>query len=67
MNNLGFMAMTAALILIDLVPLIRKKMGKEAAVLLLLGAVTLAYGYYYSTHSYTASLVALMFEIFNIR
>jgi hypothetical protein len=55
------------IIIIELIPLIRKKQGKEAAVLLLLGAVTLAYGYYYNTHMYTASLVNTMFKLFNIR
>ena len=52
---------------IELIPMMKKKQGKEASVLLLLGAITLAYGYYYNTHQYTASLVNLIFKIFNIR
>lgn len=51
----------------DLVPAIKKRQGKEAAVLILLGAITLSYGYYYNTHKYTASLVDIFFGIFNIR
>ena len=52
---------------IELIPMMKKKQGKEASVLLLLGAITLAYGYYYNTHQYTASLVNLISKIFNIR
>ena len=54
-------------IVIELIPMMKKKKGKEAAVLLMLGAITLAYGYYYNTHRYTASLVNILFEIFNIQ
>lgn len=49
----------------EIIPLIRKKQNKEAAVLLVLGAVTLAYAYYYITHEHTASLVNLIFGIFS--
>lgn len=55
------------IIVIEIVPMIKKKQGKEAVILLLLGAITLAYGYYYNTHKYTASLVNFMLESFNIR
>ncbi|HYF82513.1 MAG TPA: hypothetical protein VEB00_05750 [Clostridia bacterium] len=54
-------------IVIEIIPMIKKKQGKEAVVLLILGAITLAYGYYYNTHKYTASLVNMMFELFNVR
>ena len=53
-------------IVIELIPMVKKKQGKEAMVLLLLGAITLAYGYYYNTHKHTASLVNIMLEIFRI-
>lgn len=49
----------------DMIPLIRKRQHKEAVFLLILGAVTLAYGCYYITHEHTASLANLMFEIFS--
>ena len=48
----------------DIIPIIRKKQGKEAAVLIMLGTITLAYGYYYITHEHTASLANIMFSIF---
>lgn len=54
-------------IVIEIIPMMKKKQGKEASVLLLLGVITLAYGYYYNTHQYTASLTNLIFRIFNIR
>ncbi|HPM00026.1 MAG TPA: hypothetical protein PLS45_09090 [Bacillota bacterium] len=54
-------------VIADIIPIIRKKQHKEAAVLIMLGAVTLAYGYYYITHEHTASLVNLMFDIFGSR
>ncbi|MHB1391683.1 MAG: hypothetical protein ACYCYE_01130 [Clostridia bacterium] len=54
-------------IVIEIKPMMKKKQGKEAAALLLLGVITLAYGYYYNTHRYTASLVKTIFEIFNIQ
>ena len=54
-------------VIADIIPIMRKKQHKEAAVLLMLGAVTLAYGYYYITHEHTASLVNLMFDIFGSR
>ncbi len=55
------------IIIIEMLPIVRKKQGKEAVVLLLLGSVTLAYGYYYNTHRYTASLVDIFFRMLNIR
>ncbi|HYE81141.1 MAG TPA: hypothetical protein VEG39_03125 [Clostridia bacterium] len=58
--------LTFIVIVIELIPMVKKKQGKEAAVLLILGAITLAYGYYYNTHWNTASLVKIYFEIFNI-
>lgn len=51
----------------DIIPIIRKKQHKEAAVLIVLGTVTLAFGYYYITHQHTASLANLMFGIFGSR
>ncbi|KUO77689.1 MAG: hypothetical protein APF77_13180 [Clostridia bacterium BRH_c25] len=54
-------------IVIEIIPMVKKKQGKESAVLLLFGVITLAYGYYYNTHSYTASLVNILFKIFNVR
>ncbi|HNR03955.1 MAG TPA: hypothetical protein PKU88_09295 [Bacillota bacterium] len=51
----------------EMIPVIKKKQHKEAAVLIMLGAVTLAYGYYYITHVHTASLANLMFDIFRLR
>lgn len=54
-------------IVIEIIPMMKKKQGKEAVVLLLLGTITLAYGYYYNTHRYTASLVNMMFEFFNMQ
>ncbi len=54
-------------IVIEIIPMIKKKQGKETVILLLLGAITLAYGYYYNTHKHTASLVNMIFEIFRIR
>ncbi|HQJ37195.1 MAG TPA: hypothetical protein PK223_05075 [Bacillota bacterium] len=51
-------------VIADIIPIIRKKKHKEAAVLIMLGAVTLAYGYYYITHVHTASLANIMFSIF---
>lgn len=55
------------IIIIEMVPIIRKRQGKEAFVLLLMGTVTLVYGYYYNTHRYSASLVDMMFKLFNVR
>lgn len=52
---------------VEIIPLSKKKQGREITVLLILGFITLAYGYYYNTHKYTASLVNLMFTIFNVR
>lgn len=54
-------------IMIELIPLIKKKQSKEAAVLLLLGVITLAYGYYYSTNQHTASLAASIIKLFKLR
>jgi hypothetical protein len=59
--------LTFIVIVVEIIPLIKKKKGKEAAVLLLLGVATLSYGYYYNTHSYTASLVDILFKLFNMR
>ncbi len=53
-------------IVIEIIPLIKKKQSKEALVLVLLGAITLVYGYYYNTHRYTASLVNSMLNMFNL-
>jgi len=54
-------------IVIEIIPIIKKKQRKEAAVLILLGIITLAYGYYYNTHNYSSSLANIMLELFNIR
>lgn len=51
-------------IVIELIPIIKKKQGKEAMVLLMLGAVTLAYGYYYNTHKLTSSLISTLLGLF---
>ena len=51
-------------VIAELIPIMKKKQHKEAAVLIMLGAVTLAYGYYYITHVHTASLANIMFSIF---
>ena len=51
-------------VIADIIPIVKKKQHKEAAVLIMLGAVTLAYGYYYITHEHTASLANLIFGIF---
>lgn len=59
--------LTIIIAAMDLIPAIKKKQGKEAVVLILLGAITLSYGYYYNTHKYTASLVDILFGIFNIQ
>ncbi|MEA4848270.1 MAG: hypothetical protein VB106_13660 [Clostridiaceae bacterium] len=48
----------------EIIPMKGKKQHKEAAVLLMLGAITLAYGYYYITHEHTASLANFIFDIF---
>lgn len=55
------------IVLIEIIPLVKNKQGKEAAVLLLLGLITLAYGYYYNTHRHTASLVNVLFALFNVQ
>ena len=65
--SMSMLMLALMVIVIELIPLIKKKQGKEAAVLLLLGGITLAYGYYYNTHQYTASLANLIFKIFNLR
>lgn len=49
----------------DMIPLIKKRQHKEAVFLLIIGIITLSYGYYYITHEHTASLANLMFEIFS--
>jgi len=54
-------------IIIELVPMLKKRQGKEASILILFGALTIAYGYYFNTHRYSASLVELAFKLFNIR
>lgn len=53
--------------IIEMIPLLREKKRKEGAVLLLLSAITLAYGYYYNTHIYTASLINTLFQLYGIR
>lgn len=58
---------TCIIIIIELIPIIKKKQGKEAVLLLLLGAVTLAYGHYYNTHKYSASLIKTISELVGIR
>jgi len=50
---------------IEMIPIIKKKQVREAVALLALGAITLAYGYYYNTHRYTASLVKILLQIFS--
>lgn len=55
------------IIIIEMLPIIRKRQGKEASVLILLGTLALAYGYYYNTHRYSTSLVDMMFSLLNIR
>lgn len=54
-------------IIIELIPMIKNKQGKEAAVLLTLGAITMAYGYYYNTHRYTASLINVLIKFLNMQ
>jgi hypothetical protein len=51
----------------EIMPLKQEKQSREIIVLLMLGAITLAYGYYYNTHKYTASLVNFIFHMLNIR
>lgn len=58
--------LTLLITIIEMIPLVRKKQRKEAAVLLLLCTLTLAYGYYYNTHMYSASLVNTLFQLFGI-
>jgi hypothetical protein len=67
MNILAVILIMLVITAADMLPLLKKKQGKEAAVLLALGAVTMAYGYYYSTHEYSASLVKLLFDLLNMR
>lgn len=58
--------LTLIVVIIELIPAVKRKQKKEAAVLILLGIITLAYGYYYNTHRYTASLVNVLLGIFNV-
>lgn len=67
MNILVIALVILLIIIVDMLPLIKMKQHKEAVVLLALGAITMAYGYYYSTHKYSASLVNLLFELLNLR
>lgn len=67
MNTFALFFMVMIIILIELVPMIKKKQSREAFVLLTLGVITFAYGYYYSTHRYTASLVITIFELLNFK
>ena len=54
-------------IFIELIPAVKKKQGREAIVLLLLGTFTLVYGYYYNTRQYSASLVKILLGVFNVQ
>lgn len=67
MNTFVLVLVILVIILIELIPMNKRKQGKEAIVLLVLGAITLAYGYYYSTHRYTASLVNIISELLNVK
>lgn len=67
MNTYILILIVAIAMIIEIVPMKKKKQGREIVVLLILGAITLAYGYYYNTHKYSASLVDLIFRIFNMR
>ena len=59
------LVLVVAIVMIkEIIPMKGKTQHREAAVLLMLGAITLAYGYYYITHEHTASLANLMFDIF---
>jgi hypothetical protein len=64
MRILPLVFVVIIVVIADIIPIIRKKQGKEAAVLIMLGTITLAYGYYYITHEHTASLANLIFGIF---
>lgn len=64
---MSMLILAFVIIVIELIPIAKKKQGKEAVILLLLGAITLAYGYYYNTHRYSASLIEVIFELFNKR
>jgi hypothetical protein len=59
MNILAVILIMLVITAADMLPLLKKKQGKEA--------VTMAYGYYYSTHEYSASLVKLLFDLLNMR
>lgn len=67
MNVYMLVFIVTTIIVIELLPLIRKKQKKEAAVLIFLGVVTMAYGYYYINNMYTASLINMIFELLNIQ
>ena len=67
MSTYALILIVMIIIITDIIPIKNKKQGREIIVLLMLGAITLSYGYYYNTHKYTASLVNLMFELFNMR
>lgn len=67
MNIYALILLISIITVIEAIPLKKKKQSREIKALLVLGAVTLAYGYYYSTHIHTASIVDLLLRIFNIR
>lgn len=67
MSTYALIVIIIILIVFEIIPLKKNKKNREIIVVLLLGAITLAYGYYYNTHRYTASIVNIIFEIFNVR
>lgn len=67
MSILAVILIILLITVIDMLPLIKSKQRKEAAVLIALGLITIAYGCYYSTHRYSASLVNVLFELLNMR
>lgn len=67
MNTFALIFIVVILTVIEIIPLKKKKQSREILILLILGAVTLAYGYYYNTHRYTASIANLLLELFNKR
>ncbi len=50
----------------DLRKIIEEKQPKAFATFLVLAIGTIIYGYYYSTHVYTASVIGTIFNLFNI-
>ncbi len=67
MNTLLLILFITAVILAEVIPLYRNELKREAAVLIFLGVITMVYGIYYINNKYTASLVKVMFSIFNIQ